>query len=79
MKALITRYKGGHNPHEFRVYVIQSSTLKRFVVMEIILGSIVYNVALYLCHNALLAGVGSWAGTESMKRLPLVFRRIVGT
>ncbi|WP_336759842.1 hypothetical protein [Paenibacillus sp. USHLN196] len=79
MKAFITKYKGGHNPHEFRVYVIQSSTLKRFVVMEIILGSIVYNVALYLCHNALLAGVGSWAGTESLKRLPLVFRRIAGT
>ncbi|MCW3794687.1 hypothetical protein OM416_24115 [Paenibacillus sp. LS1] len=79
MRTFITRYKGGHNPNEFRVYVIQSSTLKRFVVMEIILGSIVYNVALYLCHNALLAGVGSWAGTESMKRLPLVFRRIAGT
>ncbi|GAS81418.1 hypothetical protein BK131_06895 [Paenibacillus amylolyticus] len=79
MRTFITRYKGGHNPHEFRVYVIQSSTLKRFVVMEIILGSIVYNVALYLFHNALLAGVGSWAGTESLKRLPLVFRRIAGT
>jgi|GEM_PF-1378886 len=79
MRTFITRYKRGHNSHEFRVYVIQSSTLKRFVVMEIILGSIVYNVALYLFHNALLAGVGSWAGTESLKRLPLIFRRIAGT
>ncbi|MEK4073296.1 hypothetical protein MHI01_05280 [Paenibacillus sp. FSL M7-0656] len=79
MKALIAKYMGGRDPHEFRVYVIQSSTLKRFVVVEIILGPIVYNVALYLCHNAILAGVGSWAGTEGLKRLPLVFRKIVGT
>ncbi|PQP81192.1 hypothetical protein C0Q44_22485 [Paenibacillus sp. PCH8] len=78
MRSLLTRYKAGHSSHEFKVYVFQSSTLKRFVVIEIILGTLVYNVALYLSHNELIAGMGSWAGTEGLKRLPLVFRRIAG-
>lgn len=78
MKTLITRYKSGKSRHEFQVYVIESSTLKRFLVVEMVLGTIAYNVAFYLFHNALLAGVGSWAGTESVKRLPVVFRKMVG-
>ncbi|WP_440119189.1 hypothetical protein [Paenibacillus sp. QZ-Y1] len=78
MISFITRYKAGMSRHEFQVFVIESSTLKRFLVVEMILGTVVYNVALYLFHNELLAGVGSWAGTESLKKLPFVFRKIVG-
>ncbi|MGF9695872.1 MULTISPECIES: hypothetical protein [Paenibacillus] len=77
MRAFITRFKRDSSNHEFKVYVIQSSTLKRFLVMEIIVGTLAYHAAFYLCHNAILAGAGSWAGTESLKRLPLVVKRIV--
>ena len=76
MKTFITRLKTMNAHPEFRVYVIESSAIKRFFFLEIILGTIVYNLALYLSHNALLAGVGSWAGTESVKRLPVVFKRL---
>ncbi|MEC0124853.1 hypothetical protein [Paenibacillus pabuli] len=75
MKTLITRYRAGKSRQEFQVYVIESSTLKRFLVVEMVLGTIAYNVALYFFHNALLAGAGSWVGTESLKRLPMVFRK----
>ncbi|MFB8373926.1 hypothetical protein [Paenibacillus taichungensis] len=78
MKTFITRYRAGKSRNEFQVYVIESSTLKRFLVVEMVLGTIAYNVALFWFHNALLAGVGSWAGTESVKRLPVVFRKITG-
>lgn len=78
MRTFITRYRAGKSRNEFQVYVIESSTLKRFLVVEMVLGTLAYNVALYLFHNALLAGVGSWAGTESVKRLPVVFRKIAG-
>ncbi|MGQ8875170.1 hypothetical protein [Paenibacillus sp. TSA_86.1] len=79
MISFIHRLKSARlHHHEFRVYVVKSSTLKKFVVVELILGYLVYNVALYLCHNDLLAGASSWAGTEGVKRLPPLFRRIVG-
>ncbi|WP_342555818.1 hypothetical protein [Paenibacillus sp. FSL R7-0652] len=78
MISFIRRLKSARHHHEFRVYVFESSSLKRFVVVEIILGYLVYEIALYLCHNDLLAGASSWAGTEGVKRLPLLFRRIVG-
>ncbi|MEO2203727.1 hypothetical protein ABGV42_08255 [Paenibacillus pabuli] len=77
MRTFITRFKRESSYHEFKVYVIQSSTLKRFLVMEIIVGTLAYHAAFYLCHNALLAGAGSWAGTEGLKRLPLVVKRMV--
>lgn len=77
MKAWLSQVKNNAFSREFRVYVIESSTLKRFVIVEIVLGTLAYHAAFYLVHNALLAGVGSWAGTEGMKRLPAVVRRIV--
>lgn len=78
MRSFILRLKSAWQHREFQVYVFESSALKKFVVVEIILGYIVYKTAFYLSHNDLLAGASSWAGTEGVKRLPVLIRRIAG-
>ncbi|MEK4059776.1 MULTISPECIES: hypothetical protein [Paenibacillus] len=57
-----------HN-QEFKVYIITSGDILRFFVIEIILGTVTYSIALKLFHNVLLASAGGWAGTEGIKRL----------
>lgn len=57
-----------HNP-EFKVYVITKGDVLRFLVMEIIISSVAYSIAMKLFHNFILASAGSWAGTEGIKRL----------
>ncbi|GGH53317.1 hypothetical protein GCM10008014_20900 [Paenibacillus silvae] len=78
MESLVRRFKSAWNHQEFRVYVIESSAVKRFLVVEFILSYLVYKMAFYVCHNDLLAGASTWAGTEGVKRLPMLFRRIAG-
>ncbi|WP_240636861.1 hypothetical protein [Paenibacillus silvae] len=78
MESWVRRIKSAWNHQEFRVYVIESSAVKRFLVVEFILGYLVYKMAFYVCHNDLLAGASTWAGTEGVKRLPMLFRRIAG-
>ncbi|MFD1906184.1 hypothetical protein ACFTAO_26020 [Paenibacillus rhizoplanae] len=43
---------------EFRVYLITKRDILRFIVVEIIIGSMTYKLALNLCHNTILAGGG---------------------
>ncbi|WP_426334689.1 hypothetical protein ACN9MH_13010 [Paenibacillus silvae] len=78
MESWVRRIKSAWSHQEFRVYVIESSAVKRFLVVEFILGYLVYKMAFYVCHNDLLAGASTWAGTEGVKRLPMLFRRIAG-
>ncbi|MNW28463.1 hypothetical protein D3C74_52890 [compost metagenome] len=59
------------NPN-FKIYVITSSDIKRFIIMEMVIGSITYSVAMHFLHNAILAGIGSWAGTEGIKKLRIL-------
>lgn len=59
---------------EFMVYVFTSGDILRFIAVEIVIGSVVYSVALKLFHNVILASAGSWAGTEGIKRLTVVIR-----
>lgn len=54
---------------EFTVYLITKRDILRFCVVEIVIGSITYSLALKLFHNTILAGAGGWACTEGLKRL----------
>lgn len=58
-------------PHhqEFKVYIITSGDILRFFVIEVILGTITYSIAMKIFHNMFLASAGGWAGTEGIKRL----------
>ncbi|MDP4097182.1 hypothetical protein OIN60_10410 [Paenibacillus sp. P96] len=52
----------------FQVYVVEMSSIKMFILLEIGLGTLVYNLWMVLLHNALLAGTSSWVTTEAIKR-----------
>lgn len=54
---------------EFRVYVITKEDIFSFVVIEILIGSLAFSLASRWFHNALVAGAGSWAYTEGIKRI----------
>ncbi|WP_151735496.1 hypothetical protein [Paenibacillus tengchongensis] len=57
--------------HEFQVFVITKGDVLRFFVIEIIIGTVTYSLAMKLVHNVVLASAGGWAWTEGMKRLGL--------
>lgn len=59
---------------EFRVYVMEASAVRDFILIEFGLGTLFYKVWLLLMHNAFLAGTGSWLTTEMVKR---VYKRLV--
>ncbi|MFC3745548.1 hypothetical protein [Paenibacillus sp. GCM10012306] len=64
-----------HN-QEFKVYIITSGDILRFIVLEIVVGTMAYSIAMKLFHNVILASAGGWAGTEGIKRLTGVLRAI---
>ncbi|WP_334074394.1 MULTISPECIES: hypothetical protein [Paenibacillus] len=59
---------------EFRVYVMEASAVRDFILIEFGLGTLFYKVWLLLAHNAFLAGTGSWLMTEMVKR---VYKRLI--
>ncbi|GGG03945.1 hypothetical protein GCM10010912_55920 [Paenibacillus albidus] len=54
---------------EFTIYIIDKGDILRFIVIEIIFGTMTYSLAMQLFHNFILASAGGWAGTEGLKRL----------
>ncbi|OKP96484.1 hypothetical protein A3849_20545 [Paenibacillus sp. P46E] len=65
-----------HN-QEFKVYIITKGAVLRFLVIEIIIGTLTYSIAMKLFHNIILASAGGWVGTEGIKRLYAV-SKIIG-
>jgi hypothetical protein len=61
---------------EFKVYIITSGDIMRFIIIEIVIGTVAYSLAMKLFHNIILASAGGWAGTEGIKRLYKVNLRI---
>ncbi|KWX86426.1 hypothetical protein AMQ83_18970 [Paenibacillus riograndensis] len=57
-----------HN-QEFKVYIITTGDIMRFFVVEIIIGTMTYSLAMKMFHNVILASAGGWIGTETIKRL----------
>ncbi|KWX78387.1 hypothetical protein AMQ84_09515 [Paenibacillus riograndensis] len=57
-----------HN-QEFKVYIITTGDIMRFFVVEIIIGTMTYSLAMKIFHNVILASAGGWIGTETIKRL----------
>lgn len=47
-----------HN-QEFTVYLITKRDILRFIVVEVIIGSMTYSLAWSLFHNTILAGAGA--------------------
>ena len=62
---------------EFKVYIITKGDVLRFFVIEIIIGTMAYSIAMKLFHNMILASAGGWAGTEGVKRLYTISKIIM--
>lgn len=62
---------------EFRVYIITKGDILRFIIVEIIIGTVTYSLAMKIFHNVILASAGGWAGTEGIKRLGAL-RNLIG-
>lgn len=65
-----------HN-QEFRVYIITTGDIMRFFVIEIIIGTMTYSLAMKIFHNFILASAGGWVGTETIKRVNAVVKMLV--
>lgn len=70
----VGRVKAAAADGEFRVYVMEASAVRDFILIEFGLGTLFYKVWLILMHNAFLAGTGSWLTTEMVKR---VYKRLI--
>jgi hypothetical protein len=57
-----------HN-QEFRIYLITKGDIFRFIVIDIVIGSMTYSLAMRMFHNLILAGAGGWVCTEGLKRI----------
>ncbi|MNI33559.1 hypothetical protein D3C73_875160 [compost metagenome] len=62
---------------EFRVYIITTGDIMRFIVIEVILGTLTYTLAMKIFHNMLLASAGGWVGTETIKRVNTAVRSLI--
>lgn len=65
-----------HN-QEFKVYIITTGDIMRFFVIEIIIGTMTYSLAMKIFHNVILASAGGWVGTETIKRLNAAVKILV--
>ena len=65
-----------HN-QEFKVYIITTGDIMRFFVIEIIIGTMTYSLAMKIFHNFLLASAGGWVGTETVKRVNAAVKMLV--
>lgn len=65
--------KGKKN--EIVIYVIRGSTIKKFVILDILVGSGIFYVVKFIFASFLIASAGSFLGTEGIKRAPKIFRR----
>lgn len=65
-----------HN-QEFKVYIITTGDIMRFFVIEVLIGTMTYSLALKLCHNFILASAGGWVGTETIRRVNAAVNKLV--
>ena len=54
---------------EFRVYVITTGDILRFIMLDIVVGTMTYSISMKFFNDVILASVGGWVGTEGLKRL----------
>ena len=55
--------------NQFVVYIIKGSTIKKFLILDLATGSIIYWMVKIIYSSMLLASVGSIIGTEGIKMI----------
>ena len=63
------------NTQQLRVYIIHASTIKRLLLLDMVVGSGIYVVVKVISASVLIASLGSILGTEGLKRGPKLLRK----
>ncbi|MCQ6563208.1 hypothetical protein NNL21_31535 [Paenibacillus mendelii] len=71
------RLKAGKD-NQFVVYIIKGSTIRRFLILDLILGTGIYYVVKFIFASVLIASAGSIVGTEGVKRAPRLINKAGG-
>lgn len=56
------------------IYIIKGSTIKRFLILDLIIGSGIFYVVKFISSSILIASVSSFIGTEGIKKAPKVLK-----
>ncbi|GAA3404737.1 hypothetical protein GCM10020370_25170 [Paenibacillus hodogayensis] len=57
------------------VLMIRGSTIKTFILLDLLLGSGIFYVVKFVAASTLAASIGSYLGTEGIKKAPKFFKR----
>lgn len=53
-------------------YVIESKVIRKFLVIDIMIGTGIYYVCRTICANEIVGIIGSIVGTEGIRRFPYI-------
>jgi hypothetical protein len=59
------------------IYIIKGSTIKKFLILDLIIGSGIFYVVKYISSSVLIASVSSFIGTEGIKKAPKVLKNAI--
>ncbi|MGE6613170.1 hypothetical protein ACQKFG_22095 [Peribacillus sp. NPDC076916] len=60
------------------IYVVKGSTIKRFLILDLIIGSGIFYVVKFISSSLLIASASSFIGTEGIKKAPKVLKNAIG-
>ncbi|TWE00621.1 hypothetical protein FB545_2956 [Peribacillus frigoritolerans] len=63
---------------QFVIYIIKGSTIKRFLILDLIIGSGIFYVVKFISSSILIASASSFVGTEGIKKAPKVLKSAIG-
>ncbi|EEL47875.1 MULTISPECIES: hypothetical protein [Bacillus cereus group] len=52
------------------IHIIKGSTIKKFLILDLITGTGIYHLVKFISSSALIALIGSIIGTEGIKKIP---------
>ncbi|AOZ90902.1 hypothetical protein PNBC_02625 [Paenibacillus crassostreae] len=55
--------------NQFVFYTIKGSTIKKFLILDLVTGSVIYFAVKIIYSSILIATVGSIIGTEGIKKI----------
>ncbi|MDO7486889.1 hypothetical protein Q5O89_15890 [Peribacillus frigoritolerans] len=60
------------------IYIIKGSTIKRFLILDLIIGSGIFYVVKFISSSIIIASASSFIGTEGIKKAPKVLKTAIG-
>ncbi|MEY9866451.1 hypothetical protein ABIE66_001830 [Peribacillus sp. B2I2] len=59
------------------IYIIKGSTIKKFLILDLIIGSGIFYVVKFISSSVIIASVSSFIGTEGIKKAPKVLKNAI--